>query len=411
MTKKKSGVFRSKFAIGVIFVVAVIYAVYHLASLFSGDAIKTIESGVTTHTVSVGANGYIFRDEKPLTLDNTGVIEYVTEDGSKVAIGDKIANVYAGKGEYRELVRSLDRQIALLEKSSVGSEPLNYGDLRSEANDIYSKISGLLASGETGELAVQIENMMITLNRMSAMKGESDEIQNTLKYLRDLRESLFGTSYETGYAPFSGYFYYDVDGYESVFTKSAVDNLSEESFDHLVSLMEAKRGSVSSKVFGKLASSTGWNFVVPLSIEDADAFAVGEICNIVFPANNSQKLPMTLEKKIETADGDEALCVFYCNRLPDKFSFERCQSVELEISSNTGIYVPRSALVRLDGVTGVYVLRGSVVRFRRVEIVYQGVDFCLVASDAEDLDGYYALGTNELIIYEGKNLFDGRILE
>ena len=101
MTKKKS-VFRAKFGIIVIFVVAVIYAAYHLISLFSGDDIKIIESGVTTHTVSVGANGYVFRDEVLLTIDNTGVVEYISADGSKVAQGDKIANVYKGNAEYRE---------------------------------------------------------------------------------------------------------------------------------------------------------------------------------------------------------------------------------------------------------------------------------------------------------------------
>ena len=411
MTKKKGGVFRSKFAMGVIFVVAAIYAIYHLGSLFSGDGIKTIESGVTTHTVSVSASGYIFRDEKMLTVDNSGVVDYVAADGSKVAIGDEIANVYKGNSADRENVMQLDRQIAVLERSAIGSEPLDYGALRSEANDIYNKISGMLASDETGELAVQVEEMMVTLNRMSAMKGEDKELEQALNTLKAVREGYFKGSYETGYAPSSGYFYYTADGYEGLFTDEAVESLSEESFGRLVALLDAKKGSVSAKVFGKLASDSSWHFVVPLSAEDAESFDASESCNILFPANNAQKLPMTLEKKLETKNGDEVLCVFYCNRLPNNFSFERCQSVEIEVSSDTGIYVPRSALTRVDGILGVYVRRGSVVHFRRIEVIYQGVDFCLADEHALDEGGYYALDTNELIIYEGKNLFDGRILE
>lgn len=411
MTKKKSGVFRSKFAISVIFVVAAIYALYHLTSLFSGEDIKTIESGVTTHTVSVSANGYVFRDEKMLSLDNTGVVEYMVSDGAKVALGDKVANVYKGNGNDRDKVMQLDRQIAILEKSAIGGELLNYGELRDDVNDIYNKISGLLASDETGELAVQIENMMVALNKMSAMKGEDGELEKALSTLKTLREAYFSGSCETGYAPNGGYFYYTADGYEGLFTSDAAANLSEDSFEQLVAKLNSGAASASAKVFGKLADNTSWNFVVQLSVDDAESFDEGEVCNIVFPANNSQKLPMTLQKRILTQDGDNVICVFYCNRLPENFSFERCQSVELEVSSNTGIYVPRSALARVDGILGVYVRRGSVVHFRRIEVVYQGVDFCLADVDTLDEGGYYALGTNELIIYEGKNLFDGRILE
>ena len=411
MAKKKNTVFRSKFAMGVIFVVAVIYAAYHLISLFGGDDIKTIESGVTTHTVSVSANGYVFRDETLLTVDNTGVVDYATANGSKVAQGDKIADVYEGNALFRETVVLLDRQIAILEKSSLGSEPLDYGALRSEANAIYNKITGLLAAGEYGELSAQMESMMVALNRMSAMKGDAEEIEQTLEYLKRERERLFGGSCESGYAPFSGYFYYSADGYEKYFTTAAAQSLSEQSFKDLVALIDGDKGSTSDKVFGKLASNASWRFAVPLSQKNAEAFDEGEVCYIVFPANNSTRLPMTLEKKIAYVDGDTVLCVFYCNRLPDKFDFDRCQSVEIEISSATGIYVPRSAIARVDGFTGVYVRRGSVVHFRTVDIIYQGVDFCLVDEDGSERGGYYPLGTNELIICEGKNLFDGRILE
>lgn len=120
---------------------------------------------------------------------------------------------------------------------------------------------------------------------------------------------------------------------------------------------------------------------------------------------------MTLEKKILAKEHGQTLCVFYCNRLPSNFSFDRCQIIEIELSSSSGIYVPRSALTKVDGIRGVYVLRGSVVYFRCVEVVYDGDGYCLVAENADDTGEYYALGTNELVITEGRNLFHGRILK
>ena len=64
----------------------------------------------------------------------------------------------------------------------------------------------------------------------------------------------------------------------------------------------------------------------------------------------------------------------------------------------------------MDGERGIYVLRGNVVRFRRIEIVYTGEDYYLVKSSVEDTE-YEYLQVNDLIILNGKNLFDGRVLD
>lgn len=412
MTKKRSSAFLSKLAMGMIFVIAAVYAVYHLVSLFTGDDIKTIASGVTTHSVTVGGSGYVFRDETLLVSDNKGAVEYLTADGGRVSEEQNIANVYSGNDTtVRETVLALDRQIELLEKSSGGAEPLDLGTLRSQANDTYYKLAGLLAKNETGELSSQIEDMMITLNRISVMTDGDEKVLNTLDELKETRASLFKGDYEPAYAPYSGYFYYTPDGYEADFSMSAADELTEDSFYELVTSLEDEDREIDGKVIGKIAKNSFWRLVLPLDAEDAEMLSAGQSCMLSFPENNATELPVTLEKKVDADEHGQVLCVFYCNRLPDNFSLDRCQSVEVELLSATGIYVPRSALTRVDGMRGVYVLRGSVVHFRCVEVIYDGSDFCLVAENGEDKGEYYALGTNELIITEGKNLFDGRILE
>ena len=120
---------------------------------------------------------------------------------------------------------------------------------------------------------------------------------------------------------------------------------------------------------------------------------------------------MVLERRVLAYEQKSVLMVFACNKLPDNFSFERCMTAQIERSAVSGIYVPQSAVYKVDGVTGVYVLRGSVAHFRRIDIIYKGTDYFLVA-ERDDSDGrYYYLGSNELIITNGKNLFDGRIVE
>ena len=97
--------------------------------------------------------------------------------------------------------------------------------------------------------------------------------------------------------------------------------------------------------------------------------------------------------------------------MPSDFKLERVQNAQIDISTIKGIYVPRTALAKEDGINGVYVLRGSVVYFRNVDVIYNGVDYCLVAENAPNEGEYYSLGINELIITNGKNLFHGRVLE
>ena len=82
------------------------------------------------------------------------------------------------------------------------------------------------------------------------------------------------------------------------------------------------------------------------------------------------------------------------------------------MDSVSGIYVPKGAIEYLDGQRGVYILKGSVVHFRAVEVIYIGNDYYLVSEKVENEASNYAyLSSNELIIVNGQNMFEGRILD
>lgn len=417
MAKNKSNAVTSKLAIGLIFVLAVVYTAYHVLSLFTTEEISTIVSGVTTHSDTVEGRGYIFRDETLLYSENAGAVDYLVGDGEKVSKSQMIADVYEGNGKVtRSTVRSLDRQIALLEKSELGAEPLDLAALRQEANTTYYTLMRLLNSGEAGELEAQIENIMITLNRISLMtSGEGasgeGEIAQTLNQLYNTRANLLSGACVTEYSGESGYFYYYPDGYEKFFSVSALDTMDEQYFYSLENYLLGNGATLESNVYGKIAKSSGWYFAMALSEKDAAALQVGNNYRLVFPENNNTDLTMSLDRTLEASKHGSVICVFYCNKLPNNFKLDRAHNVQVDVSTVSGIYVPRSALAREDGIRGVYVLRGSIVHFRCIKIVYEGADYCLVSAEASDEGGFYALGTNELIITNGKNLFDGRILE
>ena len=412
--KKKNSAFWSKLAMGLIFAVVVIYTAYHMVSFFTTEEIHTIVSGVTTESVTVGGDGYVFRDETVVYSNNSGAVDYFVGDGEKVSVGQSLANVYISDSgdEVRGIIKLIDDQIALLEQCSGDNiSSVDLSELRKSADDTYFTLTRLLASGEAGQLDYQIEKMMLILSKIRAVTDGDATVIATLNALEAERDKYFSGEYEQIYSQQSGYFDSSTDGYEGGFSLSAVDKLDGDSFYTLIGSMENEAKISIEGACGKLAHDSRWKFVLPLDVEDAAGFAEGDAYNLNFPENNNTTFSMTLEKKILAYEQEKVLMVFYCNRLPDNFTFERCMIARIERSSFSGIYVPRSAVKTLDGVRGVYVLRGNIAYFRRIDIIYQGDDYFLV-SERDDSDGkYYYLGSNELIITNGKNMFDGRIVE
>lgn len=412
--KSRSSAFWSKVAMGLIFAVVVIYTIYHLIALFTSEELSTIVSGVTTESVTVGGDGYVFREEQVLYSANTGAVDYFVQNGGKVSKGQSLAKVYEGESSenVRGFIAMLDGQIALL-RQCTGDAIANadLSALRKSADDTYFTLTRLIASGEVGELDYQIEKMMLTLSKIRAITDGDASVKEALSILESEREKFFSGRNEEVFSQSSGYFYSGSDGFEAIFDISAVDTLDGESFYALLERMQRDNEFAPDGAFGKLAPDSQWKFVLPLDPDEAASFVEGEYYNVRFTENNNTEFSMLLEKKIPAPEQKKVLMVLYCNRLPDNFSFERCMTAQIERSSYSGIYVPRAALAKLDGMRGVYVLRGNVATFRLVQIVYEGSDYVLVAERDDGEGKYYYLGSNELIITNGRNLFDGRIVE
>lgn len=394
-----------------------VYTAYHLANLFLAKKIETIISGVTVESDTVSGTGYIFRDETLMYGDEVGAVDYLVKDGEKISVGQKLANVYGVSNQVdaetakKELFLT-DKKIELLEKSIISdAEVTDPAMLKGQANDVYFNLLNLMAENDTSELDVQIEQMMIILNKMNMLTDGSSDVKATLEILKAQREQyLVGESIEQ-FSTISGYFYYTPDGFESKFSPETLENMTADRFYSLAYEYNNSKPNIPSEVFGKLAFSTRWNFVLPISQAKAEGLEIDNDYKLTFKENNNTTLTMTLKNKIEAKTRGETILVFECNKLPQNFSLERCQNAEIELSSIEGIYVPTSAMAREDGILGVYIARGSVVFFNKVDVIYRAYDYCLVAKTGEAEGGYDYLSTNELIITNGKNMFHGRILE
>lgn len=408
--KRFAKILKSRFAAGLVCVLVAVYTLYHLVGLFDSE-IATFAAGVTTEHETLGYDGYVFRDETTLYASGKkGVADYAVSDGTKVTKGQALATVYSENASAQNRLRRIDEQIALLESGLGGiSDSTDPAEVKAAVSDSYDHLIKMLASGESGGLSEERDRFLRGLNQMDLLWHEEESpAAKTLASLREEREDLLASSGDsTEYAAKqSGYFYSTVDGYEDAFSLAALENMSGADFFRLIS----SPAKSTSGAYGKISASSEWRLVLPVALAEQKYFNVGETYEGLFEENGKNTLPLTVEQILEVPEHASALVIFSCDRLLENFEFDRCQSVKITVDSASGIYVPKSAVKRVDGIRGVYILRGSVVYFRQIDILYEGSDYYLVREGRGSKEGISYLQVNDLIITKGKKLFDGRVV-
>ena len=336
---KKSGGTMQRIAALLLGIAALVYAIYHIASLF-GEEITTVPSGISAETTVVDTTGYVFRDEKLLFSENGGVADYIVSDGSRVAIGDKVAQVHvSGEQTSKTLLRVLDNKISVLERSTgAGLTLADLPEVNDDISDAYYALTRMLAEGDTGSISKQTDKLLTSMNKHSMLTDENSPVEDTLASLVKQRDGILKNGGESVLerAEESGYFYSYVDGYEDYFTISAADEITEKSFYELTSMKSPK---IAENVYGKLSDSFEWRFVVNVSALEKNYFKVGQTYELKFTENGNTVIPMTLQSEVADKQGGGKILVFSANRLPDGFVFNRCQCVSIEVNSISGIYL------------------------------------------------------------------------
>lgn len=400
--------------VAIIAIIVVAYTVFHMVSLFSAE-LSTVVVAASTEETKIEFDGYIFRDETVVYSSYQGAVDYIAEDGLKVATGEKLATVYehGNNASVDKNIDSIDAMIEILSRGTDKSVTLSQlPSVKENIDDEHYAIMTKLASGDIRELSKNIDAMTAEMCKESVLTNENSPVDETLDFLYSERERIMaaGGNSVTLFADKSGYFYSGVDGYESFFTLDAANAMTPDAYQQYVSLSPLQSEDGANPV-GRMVYDSEWVFLALVSAADAAYFEVGEYKNLTFTGGEDVTMPLLLAEKISEADSSSVLLKFECDRMPRGFDFSRAQSVEVVVRSVTGITVPKSATHKSDGYLYVYILRGSVAFERRIEVIYEGSDYYTVADGMEpDGDDIY-LQSNDTLILDGQNLFDGRILD
>ena len=400
--------------LGVLLAVVLVlsYIVYHVASLFSAE-IKTVVVGESKEETTVTLDGYLFRDSSPVYSTNTGVADFKISNGDRVAVGDEIARVFedGSLAESKDMVRLIDNQIALLRQSlDNGSGISRIGELKKSASNAYYSIMSAMAEGTLSGVSSSAKRLLVALNSIEELTNDDFSIKKTIASLESIRSNMLleRGEYETVSANKSGFFYSVTDGHEESFTTAAAKDMSAEEFTALFNTAVPKRDSAN--LVGKICGDSIWYFVCEMPLADAEKFSQGEYYNVKFTGGD-YSIKMSLERWLEAPDGESAFLVFRTNVIPAGFGFERRQTAEVITQTTKGIYIPASAVHKVDHKDSVYILKGSVVLVRRIEIIEKGSDYYVVKDGGPDEADEPYLKSNDLLIISGGNLFDGRILD
>ncbi len=387
------------------------YVAYHaLVVPYTSIKTETALSFTAKETISV-AETYIIRQENTVEKTVTGVYSYSVDNGSKVANGGTIANVYSDEsGAQAKLqIEELDRQIENLEKLQSMSTDIvvSIDQIDKQLDSTLINILNNSSNGDYRNIGDTVQTYLTLLNRRLSVTGSGSDFSayiSELKVERGKLESSASSTVASVTAPCSGYFVSSVDGYEGVLNPDIIEDLTPECFDNI----SADKTVVADAYVGKVVSDMQWYIACKVSFDESLKFSVGKQLYLEIPTSTSDEVPVTVASINKSDDMSNAVVVFKCSYMNADLSKLRSPAVEIVMSRKEGLRVSKDAIKVEDGRKGVYVYIGSVIYFTPVEIIYDGNGY-VVCTRTDPLEE--GLHLYDDVVVKGKNLYDSKPVE
>ena len=400
-----------RFAVTLTLLGLIVYTLYHVFAS-SSENLMTTPVQRTTHYRVISGQAYLFREEAVLTCGRDGLVNDLADSGAKISRGVPLTEVWECPPQVREELQArlddLNRLIKILESSKLpAGTPLSAaGGYRDAATADYEALRAAIESGDWSTMERLEASLLTLLNQYATLTDPNVGIDQTLAALKDERAQLLTGTPLTLYNERSSGYYYDrryVDGYESLFTPSALQTLDAARFAELTSA--APQPPSDGAAVGKMVYGYEWSLAIDLDAASASYLSEGGAYSFRFPENRDRELTLTCSRLIPTEQG--AIAVFTSTEVLSDFTYLRVQSAEIAVDAYSGYYVPESAIHTVDGEEGVYIFRDSTLHFRRIRILYRGDGYCIAAeSDGNEED---LLALHDILVTSGNNLYEGRV--
>lgn len=380
-----------------------------------------------TYIKDVDVDGFFVRDESVIDVDKSGVINYRYENAQKIPRGSSIADVYSHQSDLLNLkkVQALETQKRILEEAQ-NKDVAGGSKLDLLNNRISTKMLELVKSVDdndlynidsvTDELMLNMDKIAVCVDGSLSFDATIEEISREIDTLRSkISEPVSSVVSEN-----SGYFSNSVDGYETMFTPSMVNDLTVNQ----VSAYINNQQSFESSKIGKLSKSSNWYYVALVTGKDIEEFSEGQTVILNFNSKSAREIKVQVEKIIREPGSDKSIVVFKNSLLDENLISMRFEKAKVTLRSYEGIVIPKECirikkmpvevtssdesgdggedglLEKTEDVKGVYVLFGKSARFRKVDLIYED-DYVLI-SKINNQTGY--VNVYDQVIIKGRAL-------
>ncbi|HEX3038288.1 MAG TPA: HlyD family efflux transporter periplasmic adaptor subunit [Oscillospiraceae bacterium] len=370
------------------------------------------------------------RKETVITQTTPGVVSYLLSNGSKVANGGNIADLYntAKDATVQQQIKSIDSEIETLTKLN------NPGDTYAVSPDLLDKqidekLTSLLSDVHSGEylsLPTDRADMLYLLNERQVVTKKVTNFSDRIEQLKSQKTALassVGGKKGVIASPAAGYFISTVDGCESLYNYDKATSLT-------VSDLKSKqnqKGAVPSNAIGKVCENFDWYFACVLPADTAAKCKVGNSVNITLPFVSTQSIPADIVAVNQTDKKSEAAVIMECSSMDQSLADIRNQTIQIQIEEYSGIRVSQQAIhfantftgkngntvTVKDAVKGVYVMNGSQIKFVQIVPIFSTGSY--VICDEAPADGKIQTESTvklyDEVVTEGTNLYDGKVVK
>lgn len=321
----------------VVFAVILVYVVICVIMYFRTDHIvrySVQEGSLTSNSIY---RGIALRQEKVVTGQDAGYVNYFAREGERTAVGDLIYTVDE-TGRLSDYIKA----------SANGENSLSDRELTEVKTDITAFVHGFDRKrfDEVYSFRHDMESLAIKLANY-----------NMLQNADALNDASGTVLINYRYAAGSGIVLYSTDGYEELTLEDMTADLFDEEKYERNYLVNNGLVAAGDPVY-KLSTSEDWSIVIPVEKELADQLLEKEYVEVRFLKNQ-----YTAWGKVDTYTneaGETFASLTFTNSMIT-FCTDRFIDIELLLEEETGLKIPNSAIVQKEFfiVPKAYVTKGG----------------------------------------------------
>jgi len=388
----------------IIFALSFAYIIMFIYTFFSQSVEKV---NITYGDIEVieTVTGYITRNEKIVSADISGEIYPIVLEGERVSKNQGVAVVKNENSDYiEEQITKIKNELSTLTTPTVFSNDILVLD-----NEVNLTLNQLMLSNynENFSSLSSIRNKIEDkLNKKAVIIGQSGakgSLEN--KYYEELNKykAQLTNTQEELIAPIAGTVAYKLDGYEEIFSYSAIGDYDAKTLNEMNVPSGELVGTVKNNSFKIVDNIEGYVTIISNS-ERALSASVDKKVQLRFPEISSDKITGKIE--FMTIEDGQAVITFRINRGIENLINYRKVKVDLIWDSDSGMVVPTTAIRKEeDGTNKIFVINGNRLVEKQVDINLEFGGESIITNSSG-----YNLVLYDAIVKDAKTASDEKII-